>query len=232
MKENIIKGIMTEILETKDKKSAFEIFLEGENIDLGLLAGGGRLEQIRNEAFTKYVNAKMEYKSIVENPEHIKLFNRMKELETLIVQSRSLIGTIIKLSMINQKRGGSETSYIIARAPFFNPENVKAEIRVYLGKTEEIGRSIEELSNDSRFIEEAEIQIVNAMKEVMEKRKVEVAVKKSVSSKIPVTLNEEFEDSNEVENVSQKKKMKSPFQPGPGINPKPKTIGFIMPKKK
>jgi hypothetical protein len=79
MKENIIKGIMTEILETKDKKSAFEVFLEGENINLSLLAGGRKLEQIRNEAYTKYVNAKMEYRSIVENTEHIKMFNRMKE---------------------------------------------------------------------------------------------------------------------------------------------------------
>ncbi len=232
MKENIIKGIMTEILETKDKKSAFEVFLEGENINLGLLAGGGKLEQIRNEAYTKYVNAKMEYRSIVENPEHIKMFNRMKELETLIVQSRSLIGTTIKLSMINQKRGGSETSYIIARAPFFNPENVKAEIRVYLGKTEEIGRSIEELSNDSKFMEEAEIQIVNAMKEVMEKSRVEVAIKKSVSNKVVVSLSDEDNEEDEVGSATQKTKMKSPFQVGRGINPKPKSIGFIIPKKK
>lgn len=223
---------MTEILETKDKKSAFEVFLEGENINLSLLAGGGKLEQIRNEAFTKYVNAKMEYRSIVENPEHIKMFNRMKELETLIVQSRSLIGTTLKLSMINQKRGGSETSYIIARAPFFNPENVKAEIRVYLGKTEEIGRSIEELSNDSKFMEEAEIQIVNAMKEVMEKSRVEVAIKKSVSNKVVVSLSDEYNEEDEVGSASQKTKMKSPFQVGPGINPKPKSIGFIIPKKK
>jgi hypothetical protein len=232
MKENIIKGIMTEILETKDKKSAFEVFLEGENINLGLLAGGGKLEQIRNEAYTKYVNAKIEYRSIVENPEHIKMFNRMKELETLIVQSRSLIGTTIKLSMINQKRGGSETSYIIARAPFFNPENVKAEIRVYLGKTEEIGRSIEELSNDSKFMEEAEIQIVNAMKEVMEKSRVEVAIKKSVSNKVVVSLSDEDNEEDEVGSATQKTKMKSPFQVGRGINPKPKSIGFIIPKKK
>ena len=107
----------------------------------------------------------------------------MKELETLIVQSRSIIGTVTKLSMINQNRGGSETSYIIARAPFFNPDNVKAEIRVYLGKTEEIGRTIEDLSKDTKFMDEAERQIVNAMKDVMEKRKVEVAIKKSVSVK-------------------------------------------------
>ena len=105
MKENIIKGIMTDILETKDRKSAFDVFLEGENINLKLLSGGGEVEQIRNQAFTNYLAAKNEYKNIINNPENNKLFSRMKELETLIVQSRSIISSLTKLSMINQKRG-------------------------------------------------------------------------------------------------------------------------------
>jgi len=86
MKENIIKGIMTDILETKGKKSAFEVFLEGENINLKLLSGSGEVEQIRNQVFNKYLNAKNEYQSIIDNKDNINLFNRMKELETLIVQ--------------------------------------------------------------------------------------------------------------------------------------------------
>lgn len=232
MKENIIKGIMTDILETKGKKSAFEVFLEGENINLRSMSGGGEVEQIRNLVFTKYLNAKNEYQSIINNKDNINLLNRMKELETLIVQSRSIISTVTKLSMINQNRGGSETSYIIARAPFYNPDNVKAEIRVYLGKTEEIGRSIEELSKDHKFMDDAERQIVNAMKEVMEKSNVEVAIKKSVSVKQLVTSDEDNE--GEVENVSITKpaKPRTPFQPGPGPNPKPKHYGIFIPTKK
>ena len=227
MKENIIKGIMTDILETKDKKGAFEVFLEGENIDMRLLSGGGEVEQIRNQAFTKYLNAKNEYKSIVENKNNIDLFNRMKELEILIVQSRSIIATVTKLSMINQKRGGSETSYIIARAAFFNPDNVKAEIRVYLGKTEEIGRSVEELSKDPKFMDEAERQIVNAMKEVMEKQKVEVAIKKSVSVKQLVDEDGGFLEDETVNEVKKKEPPKSPYNPGKGKNPKPKGSRFF-----
>jgi hypothetical protein len=234
MKENIIKGIMTDILETKGKKSAFKVFLEGDNIDLKLLSGGGEIEQIRNQVFTKYLNAKSEYKSIVDNKDNITLFNRMKELETLIVQSRSIINTVTKLSMINQNRGGSETSYIIARAPFFNPDNVKAEIRVYLGKTEEIGRSIEELSKDHKFMDDAERQIVNAMKEVMEKSKVEVAIKKSVSVKQLVTNDGDNEGEVAVKpkNVLREDPRLSPYRPGPGPNPKPKHYGIFIPTKK
>ena len=223
---------MTEILETKGKKSAFEVFLEGENINLKLLSGSGEVEQIRNQVFNKYLNAKNEYQSIIDNKDNINLFNRMKELETLIVQSRSIIGTVTKLSMINQNRGGSETSYIIARAPFFNPDNVKAEIRVYLGKTEEIGRTIEDLSKDTKFMDEAERQIVNAMKDVMEKRKVEVAIKKSVSIKQLVTNDGEAEEDVSVKPTNLREDPRlSPFKPGPGPNPKPKHYG-IIPKKK
>lgn len=217
---------MTDILETKDRKSAFDVFLEGENINMKLLSGGGEVEQIRNQAFTNYLAAKNEYKNIVNNPDNNKLFNRMKELETLIVQSRSIISSPTKLSMINQKRGGSETSYIIARASFYNPDNVKAEIRVYLGKTDEIGRSVEELSRDTRFMDDAEKQIVKAMKEVMEKNQVQVGIKKSV--KVMVTSEGEEIETN-IEN--NKKKIRSPYQPGPGVNPKPKSNGVFLPKK-
>lgn len=228
MKENIIKGIMTDILETKDRKSAFDVFLEGENINLKSLSGGGEVEQIRNQVYTNYLSAKNEYKNIINNPGNIQLFNKMKELETLIVQSRSIISSPTKLSMINQKRGGSETSYIIARASFYNPDNIKAEIRVYLGKTEEIGRSVEELSRDTRFMDDAEKQIVKAMKEVMEKNQVQVGIKKSV--KVMVTSEgEEVKEEAKMEN--KKKKMKTPFQPGPGVNPKPKSYGVFFPKK-
>ena len=228
MKENIIKGIMTDILETKDRKSAFDVFLKGENINMKLLSGGGEVEQIRNLAFTNYLAAKTEYKNIVNNPDNNKLFNRMKELETLIVQSRSIISSPTKLSMINQKRGGSETSYIIARASFYNPDNVKAEIRVYLGKTEEIGRSVEELSRDTRFMDDAEKQIVKAMKEVMEKNQVQVGIKKSV--KIMVTSDgEEVKEESKME--IKKPKRENPYSPKPGVKSKPKSYGVFLPKK-
>ena len=219
---------MTDILETKDRKSAFDVFLKGENINMKLLSGGGEVEQIRNLAFTNYLAAKTEYKNIINNPDNNKLFNRMKELETLIIQSRSIISSPTKLSMINQKRGGSETSYIIARASFYNPDNVKAEIRVYLGKTEDIGRSVQELSRDTKFMEDAEKQLVLAMKEVMEKNKVEVSLKKSV--KVMVTSEgEELKEESKME--IKKPKRENPYSPKPGVNPKPKSYGVFLPKK-
>ncbi len=234
MKENIIKGIMTELLETKDRKSAFDVFLEGEQIDLRSLTGSGEVDKIRNETYSKYQEAKNEYIGLLNDKNNIALFEKMKHLETIIAQSRSILGTVTKLSMINQKRGGSETSYVIARAPFFNPENVKAEIRVYLGKTEEMGKSIEELSRDPKFMDEAESLIVKAMKEVLTKTKVEAAIKKSVSvSNLVSSFGENVEGDEQVGQVLKKEDpRKSPFRPGAGTNPKPKHYGIIVPKKK
>jgi hypothetical protein len=156
----------------------------------------------------------------------------MRLLETKMIQTRCIIDTVVKLGMINQKRGGSETSYIIARAPFYNPENVKAEIRVYLGKTEEIGRSLEELSRDQKFMDDAEKQIVRAMKEVMDKVSVptNVEVKKSVMVEELVSSEEGTMMEESDPNVKKKKKIPSPYSPGPGKTTRPKGYGFF-PKK-
>ena len=95
-------------------------------------------------------------------------FKQMSIFETKIIQARCILSTETKLTMINQKRGGSETSYVVARAPFYNPNNVKAEIRVYLGKSEEIGDDLDKLANNSKFMNNAEKLIVNAMIKIME----------------------------------------------------------------
>ncbi len=225
---------MTELLETKDKKSAFKVFWESEKIDMRLMMGESEITKTRNSILTEYIKNRNEYKDIIEDTNNIELFNRMKLLETKMIQARCLIDTNVKLSMINQKRGGSETSYIIARAPFYNPNNIKAEIRVYLGKTEEIGRSVEELSRDAKFMDSAEQQIISAMKEVMDKIKIPVkaSIKKSVSVKEFVT--EDLTDEiHEKESEQMKKTDPRKFlHPGPGPNPKPKHFGVFPQKKK
>lgn len=226
---------MTELLETKDKKSAFQVFLESEKLDMRLMMGENEITKTRKSTLSEYINNRNEYKELIEDRNNLELFNKMRLLETKMVQARCLIDTKVKLSMINQKRGGSETSYIIARAPFYNPDNVKAEIRVYLGKTEDIGRSVEELSRDIKFMDNAEQQIVSAMKEVMEK--IEIPVKTSIKKSISVREVALTDYENEVYE-KEKKQMKridprkAVFQPGQGTNPKPKHYGVLPPKKK
>jgi hypothetical protein len=232
MKENQLKGIMTELLETKGRKSAFQIFLESEKIDMNLLRGDSEIPLTRSSMFSNYLLFKKEYKNIINDEAVKELFERMRLLETKMIQTRCMIDTVVKLGMINQKRGGSETSYIIARAPFYNPDNVKAEIRVYLGKTEEIGRTLEELSRDQKFMYDAEKQIVRAMKEVMDKVSVpsNVEIKKSVMVEELVSSEEGIMMEESDPNVKKKKKIPSPYSPGPGKTTRPKGYGFF-PKK-
>ena len=215
------KGIFTELLESDSKKSAFEMFLKSEYINVNVLKGSSEIAINRNKILNDYTGYKDEYNQIFNDKANLEVFHKMRLLEILILQSRSILNTSVKLGLINQKRGGSETSYVIARSPFYNPDNVKAEIRVYLGKASEINRPIEVLSKDLLFMEEAERQIVKAMNEVVERTKEKIGIKKSVKTRVVVMSNgERVEEVIQETNTNTKKK--HPLSPGkfPKQNPK------------
>ena len=215
------KGIFTELLESDSKKSAFEMFLKSEYINVNVLKGNSEIATNRNKIFNDYTRYKDEYNQIFNDKANLEVFHKMRLLEILILQSRSILNTTVKLGLINQKRGGSETSYVIARSPFYNPDNVKAEIRVYLGKASEINRPIEELSKDLLFMEEAERQIVKAMNEVVERTKEKIGIKKSVKTRVVVMSNGERVEEI-IQETSDNNKKKHPLSPGkfPKQNPK------------
>ena len=215
------KGIFTELLESDSKKSAFEMFLKSEYINVNVLKGNSEIAINRNKIFNDYTRYKDEYNEIFNDKANLEVFHKMRLLEILILQSRSILNTSVKLGLINQKRGGSETSYVIARSPFYNPDNVKAEIRVYLGKASEINRPIEELSRDLLFMEEAERQIVKAMNEVVERTKEKIGIKKSVKTRVVVMSNGERVEEI-IQETSDNNKKKHPLSPGkfPKQNPK------------
>ena len=215
------KGIFTELLESDSKKSAFEMFLKSEYINVNVLKGNSEIATNRNKIFNDYTRYKDEYNEIFNDKANLEVFHKMRLLEILILQSRSILNTTVKLGLINQKRGGSETSYVIARSPFYNPDNVKAEIRVYLGKASEINRPIEELSKDLLFMEEAERQIVKAMNEVVERTKEKIGIKKSVKTRVVVMSNGERVEEI-IQETSDNNKKKHPLSPGkfPKQNPK------------
>ena len=68
---------MTELLETKDRKSAFDVFLEGEQIDLRSLTGSSEVDKIRNETYSKYQEAKNEYIGLLKDKNNIALCEKM-----------------------------------------------------------------------------------------------------------------------------------------------------------
>jgi hypothetical protein len=181
MKPQSLKGVFTEILESKDKKSAFEIFIN-QDVSLKNINNNNPDDDcklIRKEVYNKYIEAIKQYKDLVTNLNNVELFTLLRDLEIYISQARSILETNTKLSEVNQKRGGSETSYVVARAPFYIPENVKAEIRVYLGKKEELGKKMEDLSEDTVFMDNAEKQLVMAMNEILTNSIIDIDLSKT-----------------------------------------------------
>jgi hypothetical protein len=167
MKNNQIKGIFTELIETLTRKSVFTTFIENEEISDDVTMENSEIGHIRKKVFDELQKLKDEYLDIVEDHKVKQIFARLARLETAIVQHRSVLATDVKLTLLDQQRGGSETSYVVARAPFYNPNNVKAEIRAYLGKAEDLGSDLVKLSNDSEFMKMAELSLVSSMAEYM-----------------------------------------------------------------
>jgi hypothetical protein len=236
MKRNQLKGIFTELIETSTRKSAFTSFIQTEDISSDVTLEKSEIGLKRKRIFEELQKLKADYVDIIEDPKTLQIFARLARLETAIVQHRSMLDTEVKLTLLNQKRGGSETSYIVARAPFFNPNNVKAEIRAYLGKAEDLGTDLVKLSNDLEFMKMAEFALVSSMEEYMiiqdtlpvkKKEKTMSAVKAPVM--LEVVANQDLEEQFEISD-SKKKSIKSmrrnPYQPGPGPNPRPS--GLIL----
>lgn len=253
--KNQVKGVMNEIIESKFQKSLFDIFLTDDyfksNDDENDL--GPDLYSTYSKAIKRYPDLKVQlstnlenqsvaqnnlklakklYGDIINNPSNKELFKTMALLETIIIQTRCMLNAEVKLTLVNQKRGESETSYVVARAPFFNPENVKPEIRVYLGKTEELGSDLEQLSKDKSFMISAQTQIVQAMYEVMKEQNIFERIKKSSKIKVrelvSVTEADTTEDNHSHNSeILKRREMFDPYSPSKGPNPKPKTIRFL-----
>jgi len=167
MKSNQIKGVFNEIIESPNRKSAYNVFLSTENIPATSINKIPSISNDRVATLNLLRRTKDKYNSIITSEAFKNMMNELADLETTIIQARNILVTDVKLTLLHQERGGCVSDYVVARANFYNPNNVKAEIRVYLGKANEIGRSIQELSLDSKFMANAEKQLVLAMKEII-----------------------------------------------------------------
>jgi hypothetical protein len=164
MKKNQLKGIFTKLNETITRKSAFTSFIEKEDISTDVTMEKSRIGHIRKVAYSELQQLKTDYINLINDDKVKELFDRLEKLETAIVQHRSILATEVKLGLLNQKRGGSETSYVIARAPFYHPNKVKSEICVYMGKTKDLGSDLVMLANDAEFMKRAELELISSMK--------------------------------------------------------------------
>ncbi len=176
MKKDIkLKGVLLEIVGTKtDGNTGLQSFDAFVAADKELLSNKDFGFQERGFEFytKKLMDAKSYYKQLYNNEEFVDFLDDLSAIETLMLQYRSLFGikTNMKLGTLKRKKDGVEKNYIVARCPFYNPNTVKTEIKVYLGTTDKESRSIEELSQDPKFLLKASEEVFKGMKAIIEKQ--------------------------------------------------------------
>jgi len=176
MKKDIkLKGVLLEVVGTKTVGNtglqSFNAFLEA---DKDIVDKNDFGFQMRGFEFysKKLKEAKSVYKELYSNEVFVDFLDDIAAIETLMLQYRSLYGiqSNLKLGTLKRIKDGVQKNYIVARCPFYNPNTVKTEIKVYLGTTDKESRSIEELSKDPKFILKACDEVFKGMKAIIEKQ--------------------------------------------------------------
>ncbi|MHA8072027.1 hypothetical protein V7S77_08915 [Aquirufa ecclesiirivi] len=122
----------------------------------------------RNERYNQIYSAIFE--QILENDgEFITELRLYKYLETIIINTQFILNLNFKISFLTQKKGLTKRTYLIAKAPFYLPDAVRQEARVYVRKnvTElyeiEDGDKIENYQSNELVMKNARAQLLSSM---------------------------------------------------------------------
>ena len=122
----------------------------------------------RNKVYNKNYSGLLE--QILKNDgEFITELRLFKHLETIIINTQFLLNLNFKISFLTQKKGLSKRTYLIAKAPFYLPDAVRQEARVYVRKNAaelfeiEDGERIEDYQSDEKIMQLAKEQLLSSM---------------------------------------------------------------------
>ena len=108
-------------------------------------------------------------KVLDNNGEFITEMRLYKHLETIIINTQFLVNLNFKIAFLTQKKGLSKRTYLIAKAPFYFPDAVRQEARVYVRKTIsdlyeiEDGENIEDFESNTTVMTQAREQLISNM---------------------------------------------------------------------
>ena len=154
-----LKSVFANIVETRERKALFDIFIS-DGIATTVDAERNKFPHDLKNKFNEWMS---EFDNIVHDRVFDSTLKRLRNLEVAILMYRSIVSPTISIGEMKLNRNGSEKSYAFVRAPFFAPDNVKNEIRVYMGTLDELNKSIDELKKDTTFLERCEQEVVKAM---------------------------------------------------------------------
>ena len=182
-----IRNVIGELLDSEDfNKNLLEVLKKNSTIDYeGILSTmPNELEKdyrkspdsISNGSYIVYKNLGINqaYSNFVakvldNNGEFLSEMRLYKYMETIIINTQFLLNLNLKISFLKQKKGLSSRTYLIAKAPFYYPDAVRQEARVYVRKkgTElyEItdGENIEDYQSNSEIMDQAREQLISNM---------------------------------------------------------------------
>lgn len=156
-----LKSVFANIVETRERKALYDIFIS-DGIASTVDAERNNLPHDLRDHFNAWME---EFDTVVHERGFDSTLKRLRNLEVAILMYRSIASPTISIGEMKLHRNGSEKSYAFVRAPFFAPDNVKNEIRVYMGTIEELGKSMEELKKDTKFLDRCEQAVIEAMTE-------------------------------------------------------------------
>ena len=184
-----IRNVLGELLASEDyNKNLLEVLKKNVSIDFKDIVSsineiyndGGDLlkskvtveeESVvikRNKVYNKNYSGLLE--QILKNDgEFITELRLFKHLETIIINTQFLLNLNFKISFLTQKKGLSKRTYLIAKAPFYLPDAVRQEARVYVRKNAaelfeiEDGERIEDYQSDEKIMQLAKEQLLSSM---------------------------------------------------------------------
>lgn len=166
-----LRSVFTNIAEARQRRAYYDVFLK-DSIKI--------IEDVKSSKDESWIDREQllgiyeewlrEYESIVHDSKFESILQRLRNLEIAILMYRSLAFPTISVGEMKMNRGNSEKSYAFARAPFYAPDNIKNEIRVYMGSMDDYKKTIDELKSDSKFLDKCEIELKRAMEQKLDEQ--------------------------------------------------------------
>jgi hypothetical protein len=166
-----LRSVFTNIAEARERLAYYDVFLKDSIKVVEEVKYSKDKSWIDREKLLEgYEEWLKEYDSMVHDPNFETYLQRLRNLEIAILMYRSLAFPTISIGEMKLNRGNSEKSYAYVRAPFYSPDNIKNEIRVYMGSMDDYKKTVEQLRLDTEFLEKCEVELKTVMTQKLEEQ--------------------------------------------------------------
>lgn len=166
-----LRGVFANIAEARERRAYYDVFLKDSiKVIEDIKSSKDNLWIDREQLLVGYEEWLKEYESKVHDSKFELYLQRLRNLEIAILMYRSLAFPTISIGEMKMNRGNSEKSYAYARVSFYAPDNIKNEIRVYMGSMDDYKKTIDQLKLDTEFLDKCEIELKKVMEQKLKEQ--------------------------------------------------------------